>query len=158
MRTIGMMAGERVFAGVVEENRLVGEIHSYGSAPETPADAYFDRLRREIEDTGGHEIGAIGVGVPGIIRDGLIEESPNLQQLKGLDLGAMLNGAFPSRSVVILNDADAVAAGIAATRGELGKTIRVWTLGTGLGFGRYPRLNGVWEAGHCVVTLDPKER
>jgi predicted NBD/HSP70 family sugar kinase len=158
MRTIGMMAGERVFAGAVEENRLVGEIHSYGSAPETPAEAYFDRLRREIEDIGGREIGAIGVGVPGIIRDGLIEESPNLQQLKGLNLGALLKGAFPSSSVVILNDADAVAAGIAATRGELGKIIRVWTLGTGLGFGRYPRLDGVWEAGHCVVTLDPKER
>jgi glucokinase len=158
MRTIGMMAGERVFAGAVEENRLLGEIHSYGSAPETPAEAYFDRLRREIEDIGGHEIGAIGVGVPGIIRDGLIEESPNLQQLKGLNLGTLLKGAFPSSSVVILNDADAVAAGIAATRGELGKIIRVWTLGTGLGFGRYPRLDGVWEAGHCVVTLDPKER
>jgi glucokinase len=25
-------------------------------------------------------------------------------------------------------------------------------------FGRYPRGEGVWEAGHSVVTLDPKER
>ena len=87
----------------------------------------------------------------------MIEESPNLQQLKGLNLGAVLASAFPSSSIVVSNDADALAAGIAATRGELGAVIRVWALGTGVGFGRYPQVDGVWEAGHCVVTLDPKE-
>jgi predicted NBD/HSP70 family sugar kinase len=159
MRTIGVLAGGHVAVGVVEDNRLVGAIRGYRSLAETPADGYFDLLKREIEQTAaGASIGAIGVGVPGIIRDGLIEESPNLQQLKGLDLGARLSAAFPDSSILILNDADAVAAGIAATRGEMGKVIRVWTLGTGLGFGRYPRLDGVWEAGHCIVTLDPKER
>ena len=38
------------------------------------------------------------------------------------------------------------------------KLIRVWYLGDGIGFGRYPHDDGVWEAGHMVVTLDPKER
>jgi predicted NBD/HSP70 family sugar kinase len=38
------------------------------------------------------------------------------------------------------------------------KLIRVWTLGWGIGFGRYPRADGVWEGGHGVVTLDPKEQ
>jgi glucokinase len=50
-----------------------------------------------------------------------------------------------------------MAAGIAATRGKLQKLIRVWTLGNGVGFGRYPWREGVWEGGHSVVTLDPKE-
>jgi predicted NBD/HSP70 family sugar kinase len=36
--------------------------------------------------------------------------------------------------------------------------VRVWHLGDGVGFGRYPRGEGVWEPGHAVVTLDPKER
>ena len=36
--------------------------------------------------------------------------------------------------------------------------VRVWYLGDGIGFGRYPHNDGVWEAGHMVVTLDPKER
>lgn len=159
MRTIGVVAGERVAVAAVEGHRLVTPIRSYQSPPETPAEEYSGQLRRAIEAAAGDkQIAAIGVGVPGIIRGGLIEESPNVHQLKGLDLGGALSAAFPSSSILILNDADAVAAGIAATQGELSRIIRVWTLGTGLGFGRYPRLEGVWEAGHCVVTLDPKER
>src|SRR5438477_3281885 len=50
-----------------------------------------------------------------------------------------------------------MAAGIAATQGKLNKLMRVWTLGNGVGFGRYPSSEGVWEGGHSVVTLDPKE-
>jgi predicted NBD/HSP70 family sugar kinase len=50
-----------------------------------------------------------------------------------------------------------MAAGIAATQGKLDKLTRVWTLGNGVGFGRYPSSEGVWEGGHSVVTLDPKE-
>jgi glucokinase len=159
-------AGERIAVGVVEGNRVVGPIRRYpeeegrsDSLAEMPAEAYGDMMRSEIEQvSAGAAIGVIGVGTPGIIRNGVIEESPNLQQLKGLNLGALLTSAFPSSAVMVSNDADALAAGIAATRGELGEVIRVWALGTGLGFGRYPQVDGVWEAGHCVVTLDPKER
>ena len=50
-----------------------------------------------------------------------------------------------------------MAAGIAATVGQLDKLVRVWTLGYGIGYGRYPASEGVWEGGHIVVTLDPKE-
>ena len=58
----------------------------------------------------------------------------------------------------VFNDADVMAAGIAATHGHLDRLIRVWTLGTGIGYGRYPFRDGFWEAGHSVVTLDPKEQ
>src|SRR5260370_5673951 len=124
-----------------------------------PSGGYGELLRREVGlASAGVEVGVIGIGTPGIILDGVIEESPNLQQLKGLNLHALLASAFPSSSILILNDADALAAGIAATRGQLGEVVRVWTLGAGLGFGRYPQADDVGEAGHCVVTLDPKER
>jgi len=159
-------AGERIAVGIVEGNQVVGPIRRYpeeggesDSLAETPAEAFGDRLRIEIQAvSGGAAIDVIGIGAPGIILDGVIEESPNLKQLKGLKLRDLLASAFPSSSILILNDADAVAAGIAATRGKLDKMIRVWTLGTGLGLGCYPRMEGVWEAGHCVVTLDPKEK
>ena len=59
--------------------------------------------------------------------------------------------------VAVFNDADVMAAGLAARRGHLDRLIRVWTLGTGIGYGRYPFQDGVWEAGHSVVSLDPKE-
>ncbi|MEP7341937.1 MAG: ROK family protein, partial [Acidobacteriota bacterium] len=28
----------------------------------------------------------------------------------------------------------------------------------GTGFGRYPQAEGIWEGGHIVISLDPKER
>src|SRR5262249_41866950 len=36
--------------------------------------------------------------------------------------------------------------------------VRVWFLGNGVGFGRYPNVGGVMEGGHIVVSLDPKEK
>jgi glucokinase len=59
--------------------------------------------------------------------------------------------------VNVVNDADAVAAGLASEHGKLDSFIRVWTLGTGIGYGVYPFSDGVWEGGHSVVSLDDKE-
>jgi predicted NBD/HSP70 family sugar kinase len=47
---------------------------------------------------------------------------------------------------------------MAATRGQLDRLIRVWTLGHGIGFGIYPWREGIWEGGHMVVSLDPREQ
>jgi glucokinase len=74
-----------------------------------------------------------------------------------LSLGASLRDRKITLPVIVSNDADVMAAGIAATRGQLDRLIRVWTLGNGIGFGRYPSNEGVWEGGHTVVSLDPKE-
>jgi len=60
--------------------------------------------------------------------------------------------------VHVANDADAIAAGVAATHGRLEKLTRVWTIGNGIGYGRWPYVEGVWEGGHITVTLDPKEK
>ena len=60
--------------------------------------------------------------------------------------------------IAISNDADVVASGIAAVHGKLDQLVRVWTLGNGIGFGRYPAAEGVWEGGHIVVSLDPQEK
>jgi predicted NBD/HSP70 family sugar kinase len=101
--------------------------------------------------------------MPGIVRNGYVQDSPNLVQFKGFNMQASLGEALKpvfgsGLHVAVFNDADVMAAGIAAKRGHLDRLIRVWTLGTGIGYGRYPFQDGVWEAGHCVVSLDPKER
>ena len=72
------------------------------------------------------------------------------------ELTQLWGAASGARSLA--NDADAIAAGVAATRGQLNKLTRVWTLGNGIGYGRWPYVDGVWEGGHITVTLDPKER
>jgi predicted NBD/HSP70 family sugar kinase len=122
-----------------------------------------EAIREQIEIVrGDNQVTAIGLGFPGVIINGVVEESPNLQQIKGHDLANALSYLLSKDGVHtpvhVMNDADAFAAGIAATKGHLDKLVRVWTLGTGVGFGRYPQIPGIWEGGHTVVTLDPKER
>jgi len=128
-----------------------------------PADAIAAKIGELTLAIAGKEPPTVlGVGFPGIIRNGVIEESPNLQQIKGFRLQAaleqILHDSGAQVRVRVYNDADATAAGIAATRGVLHKVNRVWTIGNGVGFGRYPWAEGTWEGGHMVVTLDPKEQ
>jgi predicted NBD/HSP70 family sugar kinase len=91
----------------------------------------------------------------------VVEDSPNLGQLKGARICEWIEESFREHGrdyvVNVFNDADAVAAGLAATRGQLDRLIRVWTIGNGIGFGRFPYAEGPWEGGHTVVSLDLKE-
>ncbi len=163
-KIVGVLASERIVAGLVEGSQVTGPVRVYpepGSDSEglygVPAEEIGELVRRQIElVTGGTPVEAVGIGFAGIIRDGRIEESPNLQQVKGFYLQGALGTSF--KAVLVLNDADAMAAGIAATRGKLESLVRVWTLGDGIGYGRYPQAEGVWEGGHMVVTLDPKDK
>ena len=167
--TIGALVTEHIAVGIIEANELVGSVRRFPDADSLrdvlegmPAEEIVRRVGHEIElISQGHEIDAIGVGFPGINRDGLVEDSPNLKQTKGLNvaeaLSAMLDERGISAPVYVLNDAAALAAGVAATRGQLDKLVRVWFLGVGIGLGRYPRAGGYSEGGHTVVTLDPKE-
>jgi len=168
-QSIGVLAADHIAVGLVEQNQVRGSVLVYpGEADDPkamqgiPAESFGERIRELIERVGqAREVHVVGVGFPGITRDGIIEESPNLQQVKGLNLQAILSPAALKNGVSvpvrIFNDADAMAAGIAATQGQLDRFIRVWTLGNGIGFGRYPWVEGVWEGGHSIVTLDPKE-
>ena len=167
--SIGVLAAEHVAAGLVEEDHLAGPLRTFPADPSAgpdalqamPADDIVQGLAELIESAReGRTVEAIGVGFPGLIRQGVVQESPNLQQDKGFDLGSALSAALRAKSApaaVIFNDADAMAAGIAASRAQLHRLVRVWTLGNGIGFGRYPWSAGASEGGHSVVSLDPLE-
>ena len=163
-RIIGVTTAEHIAAGVVQGNQLAGPIRVYpgedsgGGDPlaTMPSDEIAQCIRREIEAlAAGGPVDAVGIGFPGIIRAGIIEESPNLQQLKGARMQEAISSALAEAGihvpVFIYNDADIVAAGLAAARGQLDQHIRVWTLGNGVGFGVYPWREGVWEGGHIAV-------
>jgi predicted NBD/HSP70 family sugar kinase len=109
----------------------------------------------------GSGVEAVGVAMPGMIRNGVVEDSPNLTQLKGAKAADAIRSGLAARGldypVSTMNDADAVAAGLAATRGQMDRLVRVWTIGNGIGFGRFPNSENPWEGGHTVVTLDPRE-
>jgi predicted NBD/HSP70 family sugar kinase len=168
-RTAGVLVMEHIAVGLVEGGKVVGPLRMVPEKTESvdalqsmPADRIADSIRQQLESLArGEQIHAVGLGFPGVIRDGIVEDSPNLPQIKGFNLQGALSGAVKLDGkgvpVRVFNDADAMAAGIAATRSKLNKLNRVWTLGNGIGFGRYPSSDGVWEGGHSVVTLDPKE-
>ncbi len=168
---IGVVMTDHIVAGRLEDHKLVGAPVRFpedGAEPDalvsTPGSELVEIVAEKIASLAlnGTPIQAIGVAVPGIIRHGVVEESPNIVQLKGTALGADLAKLLAVRGITapvhIANDADAIAAGVAATHGQLDRLTRVWTLGNGVGYGRWPYVEGVWEGGHVTVTLDPKER
>lgn len=167
-RSIGVLATRYIWAGVVEGTSL-GSVRMYPEAgaeidlKSLPVEEIVGKICQHVAELRREgPIDSVGAGFPGIVRNGRIEESPNLGQLKGLDIANLLRTALHNDGldvpVVAINDTDALAAGLAARHAALDRILRVWYLGDGIGFGRYPRGEGVWEMGHSVVTLDPRER
>jgi glucokinase len=171
---IGVVITDHIAAARLEDLHLAGNVLRYPSDPDAsesleaiPDSELVDLLAEQIASLAGGKAGsgaadAIGVAVPGFVRSGVVEESPNLPQMKGTRLADQLTSALKERGIAapvhIANDADAMAAGVAATHDRLDKLTRVWTIGNGIGYGRWPHAEGVWEGGHITVTLDPKER
>jgi glucokinase len=169
---IGVVLTDHIAAARLEDHQLAGKVLRYPGDPDAvepleaiPDSELVELLAAQIETLAKGEavaIDAIGVAVPGIVLSGVVAESPNLPQMKGIRLAAQLTSALQERGIAapvhIANDADAIAAGVASTRGRLDKLTRVWTIGKGIGYGRWPHAEGVWEGGHITVTLDPKER
>ena len=168
-RTVGVLVMEHIAVGLVDGHKVTGALNIFPEKPQLldplqsmPAESIVECIRQQVEKVAhGEKIEAIGIGFPGIIRNGVVEDSPNLHQAKGFPLQAALSSALTGKlagtQVRVFNDADVMAAGIAVTRGKLNKLFRVWTIGNGIGFGRFPSREGIWEGGHSVVTLDPKE-
>ncbi|MGA8044307.1 MAG: ROK family protein [Terracidiphilus sp.] len=169
---IGVVMTEHIVAGRLEDQRLTGKLLRYPQDTDEldalvaiPGGELVQTIAEQVMSLGESGQGpadAIGVAVPGIIRHGVVEDSPNLAQIKGMrlaeELAHVLSGKGITAPVHISNDADAIAAGVAATRGQLNKLTRVWTIGNGIGYGRWPYVEGVWEGGHITVSLDPRER
>src|SRR5262249_28965600 len=166
--TVGVNASEHIAVAAVRGTEITDEIRRFptGVEPDLLAEMHAEEIVECIQQqitlvAEGQAVDAVGVAFPGIIRDGVIEESPNLLQMKGQRLALALESRLAESGITtvvqVLNDADAMAAGIAAGRGHLDKLIRLWFLGSGVGYGRYPQTGAPGEGGHTVVTLDPKE-
>ncbi|HMG02047.1 MAG TPA: ROK family protein [Edaphobacter sp.] len=170
-KTIGVTLSDGIVAGLVVDHKLEGALRRFpedleekDALVELHTDALVETICREVvlAANGTKDLDAVGIAVPGLIKSGVVEEAPNLPQLKGARLrdlvAAQLRTHDINTPVLVLNDADGTAAGLASVHGKLDSMIRVWTLGVGIGHGRYPFTKGVWEGGHSVVSLDDKER
>jgi len=170
-KTIGVTLSERISAGLVVDHKLAGAVRRFpedhdddDALVEMHTDAVVETICKQVvlAADGAKDLVAVGVSLPGLVKNGVVEESPNLPQLKGARIeervAAQLRTHGIAAPVTALNDADGMAAGLASAHGKLDSMIRVWTLGVGIGYGRYPFAPGVWEGGHTVVSMDEKER
>src|SRR5512133_2457867 len=124
-RTIGVLVTRYIWVGVVEGNEL-GAIRMYHEPGQEhvdlkslPWEEMLGRIRALIAEVRqGQPVDSVGAGFPGIVRCGVIDESPNLGQLKGLPIREALAAALKADGldvpVTVMNDADALAAGLAA--------------------------------------------
>ena len=100
---IGVVMTGHIVTGRLEDQRLTGKLLRYPEDPELMNEldaipgselveilAEHIRARCEALGSGAGKADAIGVAVPGIVRSGVIEESPNLKQLKGMRLAEEL--------------------------------------------------------------------
>src|SRR3984885_2794173 len=170
-KAIGVTLSERISAGLVVDHKLVGEVRRFpedhdddDGLVEMHTEAVVETICKQIvlAADGTKDLAAVGVALPGLVKNGVVEEAPNLPQLKGARIQELVAAELRTHGieapVTVLNDADGMAAGLASAHGKLDSMIRVWSLGVGIGYGRYPFAPGVWEGGHTVVTLDEKER
>ncbi len=170
-KTIGVTLSERISAGLVVDHKLMGALQRFpedhdddDALVEMHSEAVVETICKQIvlAADGTKDLAAVGVALPGLVKNGVVEEAPNLPQLKGVRIQELVAAELRNHGieapVTALNDADGMAAGLASAHGKLDSMIRVWTLGVGIGYGRYPFAPGVWEGGHTVVTLDEKER
>jgi glucokinase len=170
-KTIGVTVSERIAVGLVVDHKLVGPVQRFpekiedeDALVELHTDALVEAICKQVVQVanGAKDLAAVGVALPGLVKNGVVEEAPNLPQLKGARIVDLLMAQLRSHGLEVpataVNDADGMAAGLASAHGKLDSMIRVWTLGVGIGYGRYPFAPGVWEGGHTVVSLDEKER
>src|SRR5215469_767698 len=82
---IGVVVTEHIVAGKLEDMRLVGETVRYPEKDDVmealtavPGSELVDLLAGQIVSVAGKKpVDAIGVAVPGVVRQGVVEESPN---------------------------------------------------------------------------------
>ncbi len=81
-RTIGVLVMEHIAVGLVEDNKVVGPLAVYPQGvldvlAGMPAESIGDCIKEQIESVAkGEKIDAIGLGFPGVIRHGVVEDSP----------------------------------------------------------------------------------
>src|SRR4051794_16130600 len=100
-RTIGVLATRYIWVGMVDGASL-GNVRMYPEPgnenidlKSLPWEEMLRRIRELISAVRqGEPVDSIGAGFPGIVRCGVIDESPNLGQLKGLHIRDALAAAL----------------------------------------------------------------
>ena len=130
-RVVGVGIGERgLQAGALDAN---GEIESIErlDLPDLSVGRVVPKLVEFLGQFG--PLRRVGVGVAGLVRDGIVLESPNFSDWRDVPLGAVLKEQL-GVPVTVENDGNCAAFGLWQERGAQGELVLL-TLGTGVGGG-----------------------
>src|SRR5579859_6916311 len=105
-RSIGVLATHYIWVGIVEDLKL-GMVRMYpepGQGPidlkSVPTEEIVARILEQIAKLHqGEPIDSLGAGFPGIVRCGVIDDSPNLAQLKGIHIQEKLAAALKAEGI-----------------------------------------------------------
>src|SRR5947207_16012804 len=124
-RTVGVLVMEHIAVGLVDGHKVVGPLSIFPEKTQSldplqsmPAEVIVDCIRQQVDRVaGGEKISAIGIGFPGIIRNGVLEDSPNFHQttwfaLQGT-LSATLSGQITGGHARVIKDVGLMASEIA---------------------------------------------
>src|ERR1700733_2466113 len=98
-KSIGVILSERISVGLVVDHKLVGDVRRFpedhdeqDGLVELPTDALVQTICEQVilVADGTKDIAAVGVAVPGLVKNGVMEEAPNLPQLKGARIQGLL--------------------------------------------------------------------
>lgn len=136
---IGLYCGEHGYSGAV--SNTIGEIiyrenfplraESYEEAMEDTY-AAVDALMKKCE---GHQVTAIGLGVPGVVKDGVVSNIPNIASWEGLNISGILEDRY-GVAVLLENDINLAAMGVYYSNyKERADNLVLVYLGRGIGSG-----------------------
>ena len=161
MYTIGVdIGGTNIKVGIIDDDEIIDKIVVPTNAFDlimqicNLIDTIMDKNNINISQVVG-----IGVGCPGIVKDGIIVESANLQ-LHNVPLKDILLEKY-STSVIVKNDGDMATLGEFYLASDV-KNMILLTIGTGVGGGiilngkLYEGGNGYSEFGHTTLFCNGK--
>jgi len=129
-RTVGVLVMEHIAVGSVEGHKVVGPLSIFPEKPQSldplqsmPAEGIVDCIRQQVDKVaGGEKIAAIGIGFPGIIRGGVVEDSPTSPRPRDLRCKApwlpRLAPKLEGRRFAVFMMGVGLPGGLAATKGK----------------------------------------
>jgi glucokinase len=161
VRTIGIdIGGTEIKAGIVDDTGAILRASRRDSEPRDPEELIRRVVELVDELSGDAPVGALGIGVPGLIAagTGTLLRAPNMPGIDGTNLGDRIGGET-GLPTLIRNDADLNAWGEFRAGAGIGTRHMIClTVGTGLGSGMiiggqlHAGATGYGaEAGHIVV-------
>jgi len=167
-RTVGVLVMEHIAVGLVEGHKVLGppnifpeKVDSLDPLQSMPAEGIVDCIRRASGKSRGRRKNRSHWNRlsrnHSQRRRGGFTQPPSSQGISiASGLSSALSGRAAGAQVRLFNDADVMAAGIAAAQGKLHELTRVWTLGMAWGLAAILRAKESGKAGTPVVTLDPR--